>query len=123
MANLAIRIYAAESLQYRTAFYLEDALGELDESSDTNLIAGRMREYAVETAICKVYGSETLDYVADESLQLHGGYGFIKEYKVEQVYRDWRITAFSKARTKSTDCSFQWLFCNKRGKEWFHYRS
>ena len=50
-----------------------------------------MREYAVETAICKVYGSETLDYVADESLQLHGGYGFIKEYKVEQVYRDSRI--------------------------------
>jgi len=91
VANLAIRIYAAESLQYRTAFYLEDALGELDESSDTNLIAGRMREYAVETAICKVYGSETLDYVADESLQLHGGYGFIKEYKVEQVYRDSRI--------------------------------
>ena len=81
----------AESLQYRTASYLEDALGELDESDDTKLIANRMREYAVETAICKVYGSETLDYVADESLQLHGGYGFIKEYKVEQMYRDSRI--------------------------------
>ena len=91
VADMAIRIYASESLQYRTAFYLEDALGELDESSDTKLIADRMREYAVEAAMCKVYGSETLDYVADESLQLHGGYGFIKEYKVEQVYRDSRI--------------------------------
>ena len=91
VADMAIRLYAAESLQYRTASYLEEALGELDESSDAKLITDRMREYAVETAICKVYGSETLDYVADESLQLHGGYGFIKEYKVEQVYRDSRI--------------------------------
>jgi alkylation response protein AidB-like acyl-CoA dehydrogenase len=48
-------------------------------------------EYATECAICKVYGSETLDFVADESLQLHGGYGFIKEYKIEQIYRDSRI--------------------------------
>src|SRR5690606_8206271 len=48
-------------------------------------------EYATECAVCKVYGSETLDYVADEALQLHGGYGFIKEYKIEQMYRDSRI--------------------------------
>ncbi|WP_445327045.1 acyl-CoA dehydrogenase family protein [Sporosarcina sp. FSL K6-1508] len=91
IADMAIRIYASESLQYRTASYLEEALGELNESRDIKLIASRMREYAVEAAVSKVYGSETLDYVADESLQLHGGYGFIKEYKVEQVYRDSRI--------------------------------
>ncbi len=48
-------------------------------------------EYATECAVCKVYGSETLDYVADEAVQLHGGAGFIKEYKVEQMYRDSRI--------------------------------
>lgn len=91
IADMAIRIYAAESLQYRTAGYLEDALGDLYKSDDQRLIAKQLMEYASECAVCKVYGSETLDFVADEALQLHGGYGYIKEYGVEQVYRDSRI--------------------------------
>ena len=91
LANMALRIYASESLQYRTAGYLEDALGGLYESDDYDFIAKQLMEYAVECAVCKVHGSETLDFVADEALQLHGGYGFIKEYKVEQMYRDSRI--------------------------------
>lgn len=91
IADMTTRIYAAESLQYRTASLLEDALGDLEHSEDHRLIAKRMMEYAVECAICKVYGSETLDQVADESLQLHGGYGYIKDYAIEQVYRDSRI--------------------------------
>lgn len=91
LADMALRIYASESLQYRTAGYLEDALGGLYESDDYSLIAKQLMEYAVECAVCKVHGSETLDFVADEALQLHGGYGFIKEYKVEQMYRDSRI--------------------------------
>ena len=91
LADMALRIYASESLQYRTAGYLEDALGGLYESEDHGPIAKQLMEYAVECAVCKVHGSETLDFVADEALQLHGGYGFIKEYKVEQMYRDSRI--------------------------------
>ncbi|RSK27361.1 acyl-CoA dehydrogenase [Bacillus sp. HMF5848] len=91
IANMAATIYAAESLQYRTAGLLEDALGELYDSNNYDEVARRMMEYATECAICKVFGSETLDYVADEALQLHGGAGFIKEYKVEQMYRDSRI--------------------------------
>lgn len=91
IADMAIRIYASESLQYRTAGYLEEALSDLYDSPDTALTAKRLMEYATECAVCKVYGSETLDYVADEALQLHGGYGFIKEYKIEQMYRDSRI--------------------------------
>lgn len=91
LADMALRIYASESLQYRTAGYLEDALGGLYESEDQSLIAKQLMEYAVECAVCKVHGSETLNFVADEALQLHGGYGFIKEYKVEQMYRDSRI--------------------------------
>lgn len=91
VADMAIRIYASESLQYRTAGYLEEALGDLYDLEDAGLTAKRMMEYATECAVCKVYGSETLDYIADEALQLHGGYGFIKEYKVEQMYRDSRI--------------------------------
>ncbi|WP_142827422.1 acyl-CoA dehydrogenase family protein [Planococcus soli] len=91
LADMALRIYASESLQYRTAGYLEGALGSLYGSEDHGIIAKQLMEYAVECAVCKVHGSETLDFVADEALQLHGGYGFIKEYKVEQMYRDSRI--------------------------------
>ncbi|WP_416143910.1 acyl-CoA dehydrogenase family protein [Planococcus koreensis] len=91
IADMAMRIYSAESLQYRTAGHLEDALEGLYDAEDHGLIAKRMMEYATECAICKVYGSETLDFVADEALQLHGGYGYIKEYKIEQIYRDSRI--------------------------------
>ncbi|RLQ96109.1 acyl-CoA dehydrogenase family protein [Falsibacillus albus] len=90
-AKMAARIYALESLQYRTAHLLEDSLGELYVHTDRALIVKRMSEFAAECAICKVYGSETLDYVADEALQLHGGAGFIKEYGIEQMYRDSRI--------------------------------
>ncbi|MBS2970090.1 acyl-CoA dehydrogenase family protein [Metabacillus sp. KIGAM252] len=91
LALMASRIYAAESIQYRTAGLLEDALGDLYETEDHRLIGKQMMEYAAECAICKVFGSETLDYAADESLQLHGGAGFIQEYPIEQVYRDSRI--------------------------------
>ncbi|MBX9974845.1 acyl-CoA dehydrogenase family protein [Cytobacillus firmus] len=91
IAKMAGRIYASESLQYRTANLLEESLGDLYDSSDLKLIGKRMSEYATECAICKVFGSETLDYAADEALQLHGGAGFIKEYGVEQIYRDSRI--------------------------------
>ena len=48
-------------------------------------------EYAIECSIAKVFGSETLDYIADEAVQLHGGYGFMAEYEVERIYRDSRI--------------------------------
>jgi alkylation response protein AidB-like acyl-CoA dehydrogenase len=91
LATMAARIYAAESAQYRTAGLLEDALGDLYDETDHKLIGKRLSEYAVECAVCKVFGSETLDQVADETLQLHGGYGFIKDYHIEQVYRDSRI--------------------------------
>ncbi|RFU63492.1 acyl-CoA dehydrogenase family protein [Peribacillus glennii] len=90
-AKMAARIYAAESLQYRTANLLEEALGDLYGSNDLKLIGKQLSEYATECAICKVFGSETLDYVADEALQLHGGAGYIKEYRIEQIYRDARI--------------------------------
>ncbi|WP_102029002.1 acyl-CoA dehydrogenase family protein [Salirhabdus sp. Marseille-P4669] len=91
IARMKARIYAAESLQYRTAYLIEEALKGLDEERDWEKVRTGMSEYAMECAICKVYGSETLGYVADEGLQLHGGAGFISEYPIEQVYRDSRI--------------------------------
>ncbi|MEQ6389170.1 acyl-CoA dehydrogenase family protein [Bacillaceae bacterium S4-13-58] len=91
IAKMAARIFASESLHYRTAGLLEEALKGLDGEEDRRKVVAGMSEFALECAACKVYGSETLDYVADESVQLFGGAGFIKDYGVERVYRDSRI--------------------------------
>ncbi|WP_339213622.1 acyl-CoA dehydrogenase family protein [Solibacillus sp. FSL W8-0372] len=93
IASMASHIYASESLNYRTVGYFEDRLNQLsdEEQKDGKAIAGAIAEYAIECSIAKVFGSETLDYVADEAVQLHGGYGFMAEYEVERIYRDSRI--------------------------------
>jgi len=93
LATMASHIYASESLNYRTVGYFEDRLSQLSEAEqkDGKVIAGAIAEYAIECSIAKVFGSETLDYVADEAVQLHGGYGFMAEYEVERIYRDSRI--------------------------------
>lgn len=91
IAKMAARLYAAESIQYRTSYLLEESLVGLDQAEDSRKVRAGMSEYAMECAICKVYGSETLDYLADEGVQLHGGVGFISEYPIEQIYRDSRI--------------------------------
>ncbi|AIF44911.1 acyl-CoA dehydrogenase [Virgibacillus sp. SK37] len=91
IAKMAARIYASESMQYRTSALLEEALHGMDQEQDQRLVATALSEYAIECAACKVYGSETLNYLVDEGLQLHGGAGFINEYRIEQMYRDSRI--------------------------------
>jgi alkylation response protein AidB-like acyl-CoA dehydrogenase len=82
LAEMAIRIYAAESVSYRVA--------GLIESSGKPLLAA-CEEFAAECSIVKVYASEMLDYVVDEGVQIHGGYGFHADYAVERAYRDSRI--------------------------------
>lgn len=91
IAKMAARLYASESIQYRTSYLLEKSLAGLDQEEDARRVRAGMSEYALECAICKVYGSETLDYLADEGVQLHGGVGYISEYPIEQIYRDSRI--------------------------------
>ncbi|SFK20769.1 Acyl-CoA dehydrogenase [Halobacillus dabanensis] len=90
-ATMAAQIYGTESLLYRTAGHIESSLGSYYESWDLIATAKAMNEHKLESAICKVAGSETLNDVVDEALQLHGGAGFIKEYPIEQAYRDSRI--------------------------------
>ncbi|SES16999.1 acyl-CoA dehydrogenase family protein [Psychrobacillus sp. OK032] len=93
LATMASKLYATESLIYRTVGYFEERMSRLSEAEqkDGKAIAASIAEYAIECSINKVVGSEVLDYIADEAVQLHGGYGFMQEYEVERIYRDSRI--------------------------------
>ncbi|TQR09305.1 acyl-CoA dehydrogenase family protein [Psychrobacillus soli] len=93
LATMASKLYATESLIYRTVGYFEERMSQLSEAEqkDGKAIAASIAEYAIECSINKVVGSEVLDYIADEAVQLHGGYGFMQEYEVERIYRDSRI--------------------------------
>src|SRR6202051_220761 len=93
IANMATLIYVGESLVYRTVGMMDVALGEIDKSgADATKEARKaIEEYAVECSILKVWGSEMIDYVVDETLQIYAGYGFVEEYPAERAYRDARI--------------------------------
>jgi alkylation response protein AidB-like acyl-CoA dehydrogenase len=93
LANMAVKTYAMESSVYRTVGLFEDRMSRLTEEQikDGKEVAASIAEYAIECSLNKVFGSETLDYVVDEGVQIHGGYGFMAEYEVERVYRDSRI--------------------------------
>ena len=93
IARMATLIYVGESLVYRTVALMDAALAEVDKSSpDANKqMLKAIEEYAVECSIIKVWGSEMIDYVVDETVQIYGGYGFVEEYPAERAYRDARI--------------------------------
>lgn len=92
IAEMAIRTYMAESVVYRTAGLMESGFQGLDLTGDCRKEAGKaLEEYAIECSLNKVYASEVLDFAVDEGVQIHGGYGFIKEYPIERMYRDSRI--------------------------------
>src|SRR5271157_2883483 len=92
LANMAAGIFTGEAMAYRTVGMIDAAIEQLgDAHNDMTQARKVFDEYAVECSILKVWGSEFLDYVVDETVQIYGGYGFVEEYPAEAAYRDARI--------------------------------
>ena len=93
LADMTVRTFAGEALLYRTAGMIDARLQDLDweapRAAKTALKA--VEEYAIECSIAKVHLSEAMDFVADEAVQIHGGYGYHRDYAAERSYRDSRI--------------------------------
>jgi alkylation response protein AidB-like acyl-CoA dehydrogenase len=93
LAEMAIRIYVVESMVWRVVGLIESQLraASQDKSDASRTELKAVEEYASECSMIKVYASEMLDYVVDEGLQIHGGYGYHQDFLVERAYRDSRV--------------------------------
>jgi alkylation response protein AidB-like acyl-CoA dehydrogenase len=93
LAEMAIRIYAAETMLYRVDGLIGGHLEGFswDEPDAARRMMKAVEEFAAECSIIKIHASEMLDYVVDEGVQIHGGYGYHQDYAVERAYRDSRI--------------------------------
>jgi len=93
IADMAAELFASESLVYRLAGLIDDRLATIPKNTPNYYEAYQkgIEEYTIECAISKVFCSEVLAHVVDEVVQIHGGYGFVKEYPAESYYRDERI--------------------------------
>src|SRR6202522_164480 len=90
LAEMAIRIFVAESMAWRVVGLIESQMHGA-ATGDPNQELKAIEEFAAECSMVKVYASEMLDYVVDEGVQIHGGYGYHHDYAVERAYRDSRI--------------------------------
>ena len=93
LGEMVVRTYSGESMSYRTTGMIDQLLEGVDHGASTapKLIMQALQEYAVECSILKVTGTEGLDFVADETVQIFGGYGFSSDYDVERAFRDQRV--------------------------------
>jgi alkylation response protein AidB-like acyl-CoA dehydrogenase len=93
LAEIAIKIYAMESCSYRVVGLIENELEDFswNHPNAAQIMLKSVEEFAAECSYIKIFASEALDYVVDEGVQIHGGYGYHQDYAVERAYRDSRI--------------------------------
>jgi alkylation response protein AidB-like acyl-CoA dehydrogenase len=92
LGEMVVKTYAVESLLYRTAGLVDARIAATPhDATDGSAALAAFEEYAVEASIAKVAGSETLDYVLDENIQIHGGNGYVHDYPAERHVRDARV--------------------------------
>jgi alkylation response protein AidB-like acyl-CoA dehydrogenase len=91
LGEMVARTYALEAITYRTAGLVDGLLAVEGAGPADRSLLGALEEFAVEASIAKVAGSETLDFVVDENVQVHGGNGFVSDYPAERHYRDARV--------------------------------
>ena len=93
LGEMTARQYALESMMYRTAGLIDQRMASTPDkkANDATPMLQALEEFAVEASIAKVLGSETIDYIIDENLQIHGGNGFVRDYPAEGHYRDARV--------------------------------
>jgi alkylation response protein AidB-like acyl-CoA dehydrogenase len=92
LGEMVVRAYAVESLLYRTAGLVDARIAATPhEPTDGSAALAAFEEYAVEASIAKVAGSEALNYILDENIQIHGGNGYVRDYPAERHFRDARV--------------------------------
>jgi alkylation response protein AidB-like acyl-CoA dehydrogenase len=91
LGEMVSRQYALESMMYRTGGLIDTYINTHSGSHDGSAMLQALEEFAVEASIAKVFGSEVLDYILDENVQIHGGNGFVRDYPAEGHYRDSRV--------------------------------
>jgi alkylation response protein AidB-like acyl-CoA dehydrogenase len=91
LGEMVSKQYALESMMYRTGGLIDTYIQAKPGGGDGNAMLQAFEEFAVEASIAKVLGSEVLDYILDENVQIHGGNGFVRDYPAEGHYRDARV--------------------------------
>lgn len=119
LGRMAAQMFAAESALYRTSGLVEDALSKLPKGENyDNRALQAIGEYAAECSLVKIQASETLDFVADEAVQIFGGYGYIEDYPVARAYRDARVNRIFEGTNEINRLSaIDWLHrLDRKGK-------